>query len=166
MGFEELTEKSKKFFVPILSVVILILVAIAARSALRNYRESTSGSVAAKAFYTSDGGATYFTDAANLPVPLVREGKTIVRAQVVRCGSDNPVVHFLARYTPEALAQLKSLRSDSQDAFARVRIERDGTELASPNTTAWFPVQSPEGAAIANLPRCPAGSSAVVVDPE
>lgn len=98
-----------------IAALVIVLAAIAALwYAISGPAKLYYGSTA---YYTSDDGATYYSDRADLVVPFTDNGKEVVRAHVYQCPSKGKFVAFLQRYTPQAAEALK----ESQEAKAAGR---------------------------------------------
>src|SRR4051794_23591957 len=84
------------------AVAVAGVVALAVGIAAMAFQLSSGGigRSGEQAFYTTDDGATWFTDAADRLPPFDYKGKEAVRAYVFECNG-KPFVNHLERWTPD-----------------------------------------------------------------
>jgi len=93
-----------------------------------------------KSFFTNDDGKTWFVDRADLPVPVQRDGKEVVMAQVFTInGEGKPFVKYMRRYTPEALDRLKKRQPGAAPTAADAFPLR--MEYKVPGDTKWHDLE-------------------------
>jgi hypothetical protein len=121
-----------------------------------------------KLFFSSDDGQSFFpADNVNLP-PFDHQGKSAVRAHVIRCGGGDRVA-YLERYTPEARKKLDAAAKvgNGNTAHAQVSLRvalstlpPSGIEVKPPGKPDW--VSMADFARSAEITRlaCPDGTAA------
>ena len=121
-----------------IAAVVIVIVAIAALwYTISGPSKLYYGS---SAYYTSDDGATYYTDRADLVVPFTDNGKEVVRAHVYECPSKGKFVAYLQRYTPQAAEAMKeSLEAKAAGREAKnpglvAMINQIGSEYKKPGS--------------------------------
>ena len=134
MGIRETLNKNQKVTGIIAGVFVVIAVAVMVMSA-----RSTQSPTLRQAFYTIDDGQTFFTDSISLIPPFEKDGKEAVRAHVYRCG-DEQKVSYLERFTPDAKAELESLRREGgvPDSAVEQRIYEGGLQAKRPGEPNWM----------------------------
>lgn len=73
-----------------------------------------SGPVTAS-FFTTDDGATWFSDSVDQIPPFMKDGKEAVRAYVFKCSDGKPFVAYLERYTPQAKKVVEQARIKAKE---------------------------------------------------
>ena len=144
----------------------VLLIAVAVVAVVRSGRSSETDSppgATGLAHYTTDDGATWFTDSANKLPPFKKDGKDMVRAYVYRDASGKEFVSHLERYTPEAqraLAAIAALPPEQRGLVdpATSAGGLDGIEVKRPKDTAWVRASDPRGQKIMQ-PLSPSGKS-------
>ena len=143
-------------------LLVAIAVAAVARSGRSGETDAPPGATGL-AHYTTDDGATWFTDSANKLPPFKKDGKDMVRAYVYSDASGKEFVSHLERYTPEAqraLAAIAALppeqRGLEDPSSAAGGLE--GIEVKRPKDTAWARASDPRGQKIMH-PLSPSGKS-------
>ena len=147
------------------AAVLLVAVAVVAvvRSGRSGGEAEAPPGATGLAHYTTDDGATWFTDSANKLPPFTKEGKEMVRAYVYRDASGKEFVSHLERYTPEAQRALAAVAAlppeqrgleDPSSAAGGL----DGIEVKRPKDTAWVRASDPLGQKIMQ-PLSPSGKS-------
>ena len=137
--------------------IAIIVVAIA----LIIYQFFTGGGAqtgaANKSWYSSDDGATYFSDDINLVPPFKgkKDGKEAVRAYVYQCKGGKPFVAYLERYTPEAKKRVEQMLAKKAPPMAEE--SGSGVEVKKPGAgNQWVKLLDDKAAAIRNV-TCPDG---------
>jgi hypothetical protein len=114
----------------------------------------------ARAFYTTDEGATLFEDALDKAVPFDHDGAQAVLARVFSCDEGKTkFVGYLERM-PEKVKKPPGERDTGRD------IRVTGSVIRPPNSpkAKWVPKALPEGMAITAAVKCPDGSDRPVVE--
>lgn len=141
-------------------IIVLAIIVIFWQSCAGEGGSSDSG----KYFFSTDDGKTFFKDdIAKIP-PFDVGGKTAVRAIVYRCGTGEPFVLYLERYTKEMQKKMTDARAKASDGKP-VNISTDttnyssGREVKKPGDKDWVPFGS--GPKFNNIvaPKCPDGST-------
>ena len=144
----------------------VLLIAVAVVAVVRSGRSSETDAppgATGLAHYTTDDGATWFTDSANKLPPIKKDGKEMVRAYVYRDAGGDEFVSHLERYTPEAqraLAAVAALPPEQRglEDPASSAGGLDGIEVKRPKDTAWVRASDPRGQKIMQ-PLSPSGES-------
>lgn len=122
------------------TVVILIVIAGSILVSVREMSHHSSFKPPENAFFTTDDGATYFTDSLSKIPPFDHGGKTAVRAFVVSSdGGAHRWVAYLGKYSD---ADQKKLESKDPKADLRSML------VKAPGAGQWIPLSSPEFAKI------------------
>jgi hypothetical protein len=111
-----------------------------------------------RAYFTTDDGATYFSDSIHLAPPFTKDGKVVLRAFVFKGSSGNPWVQYLGRYTPSAKANIEKLAQQTDvDPQQFGNALSEGLEVKAPLTgdKGWAGATSPQGAPICEIHRPP-----------
>jgi hypothetical protein len=129
------------------------------------------GNFPQRAYFTVDDGKSYFPDDLDkIPPFATADGKTAYRAVVVKCGTGQPYVSHLERYTD---AQKKNLETALKSPAARPTLlsEIEANALSAADVKkpltgdkAWISSGKPQYEALAR-PKCPDGSDAERVHP-
>lgn len=118
-----------------------------------------------QAYFTDDDGATYFADPVDQSVPFTRNGKTVHRAHVFKCGG-KLVVGYLSRYTQAHIDAIEKLANKQKDPKSGSPTLADlnmgvmgsrGVEVKVPGGKEWVNSADPAAAPIL-LFKCPDGS--------
>jgi hypothetical protein len=124
-----------------------------------------------RAFFTTDDGATTFTDSADRVAPFSHDGKVAVRAYVFECGGKRFVNH-LERFTPERqkLAQaaaeaLKAGKSPPRPPASAGQTVNWGVEFKKPGDKEWVAGSNLAKASRLLQAKCPDGRDALPVQP-
>ena len=105
-----------------------------------------------QAFYTTDEGATLFTDSANHLPPFDHDGKEAVRAAVFSCDSgQHRWVQYLLKYSPEALSSAAQMKAAGAQYISLGLVD---ALVKRPGDKAW--VRASESSSVMT-PRCPDG---------
>lgn len=123
---------------------------------------------APSAYYSDDGGKTYFADGTDRIYPFDHNGRQAYRAYVYRFGNGQPFVSYLARYAEGARKHLAELadKSGSPDALRELQVARaSGIEVSKVGQTDWYPVNSSKGAEVTAHPVGSDGNRATPLSP-
>src|SRR5688500_3187990 len=160
MGLREALNRHAWVAVGAATLFVAIAVVAVVRSGSSEEAEAPPGATGL-AHYTTDDGATWFTDSANKLPPFKKDGKDMVRAYVYRDASGKEFVFHVERYTPEAqraLAAIAALppeqRGLEDPSSAAGGLE--GIEVKRPKDTAWVRAGDPRGQKIMQ-PLSPTG---------
>jgi hypothetical protein len=127
------------------SVAILILVFLALL-AIHGSRDPGSDQLA---FYTTDDGATLFTDDWMKVPPFDHDGKVAVKALVFTCNNGQThFVQYLYKYSDQAKQQIEALHT---------RFPMTPGLIKRPGDSQWISESDPKAGRIV-APKCPDGS--------
>lgn len=122
---------------------IILGVALIGFGLWMTYRYSAGPSVAAgppqNIFLSTDDGKTYFVAPGDPLPPVIRDGKSAVRAYVFRCG-DQPFVGYLERYSDRAKQLMREMWTEQQANGGPPSINTEllsGIEVKRPGETTW-----------------------------
>jgi hypothetical protein len=121
----------------------------------------------ANAYYSDDGGKTFFADDVDKIYPFDRNGKPAYRAYVYKCGGKE-FVSYLARYpdsTKAKLAELEKKSGDPEAAGQIAQMRSTSIEVRKPGDEKWVALFSNAGQQIASHPPCPEGGTAMMASP-
>lgn len=162
MGIREKLNQHQKLVTGLVGIVFVAAIAAVTMSNRPPPERAES------AYYSDDGGKTYFTDDIDKVYPFDHKGKPAYRAYVYRFGGGEPFVSYLARYTDSAQQRLNELAAKAKDqtSLAELQVARgSGIEVAKAGSSEWRPVNSAEGAAISAHPVGPDGKRGTPVSP-
>ena len=145
MGVRDMMNRSPRLAVGIAVGLLATGVALLVLQG-RNSQASNELPQAAKAWYTTDDGKTWFADELTKTPPFSKDGKTAVRAYVFRAPDGTEFVGFLERYTPEgkrAVEAAWTLPPEQQGTDPTMAGGSDQTEVKKPGQANWVPVSSP-----------------------
>jgi hypothetical protein len=126
-----------------LSVVALVVIWICMRSSGTSIPKQLN-------FYTTDDGATLFSDDSRKAPPFDHEGQPAVRAVVFTCDDGkHQFVQYLQKYSDEVKQQLETSHS-----FGAIFIGL----IKRPGDAKWISESDPKAQAI-ERPKCPDGSN-------
>ena len=109
-----------------------------------------------KAWYSTDDGASYFSDDINLVPPYKKDGKEAVRVYVYQCKGGKPFVAWLERYTPEAKKRVEQMLAKAAPPMAEE--SGAGIEVKKPGAgNPWVKLLDEKAASVRN-PTCPDGA--------
>jgi hypothetical protein len=154
---------SRKNFI-ILAVVVLVAIVVVYWEWRGSSRISDSGGPSS-AYFSNDDGATYFVGPVDQSVPFTKDGKTVDRAHVFKCGG-KLVVGYLSRYTQahiqtvEKLANMQKDPSHGPPSLADLNLGvmgSRGTEVKAPGGKEWVNSADPTAFPIMTF-KCPDGS--------
>jgi hypothetical protein len=140
----------------ILAIVVLVLLVLVWS---RNLRSPPADPLPAQAFFTVDGGKSWFADGFEKLPPFQRDGKQAYRCHVYTCdGGQTKFAGYLERFTQEGKdfiqkEQERTGRFDPANAFMHVEVRRPGAA-----DTGWVKLNSLAGRMVADV-RCPKGSA-------
>jgi hypothetical protein len=171
MGIREKVNENPAITISITAgalVLLTVIILLSSRSDSQSYRGT-----GAKAFFSVDGGTSYFLDDVDkIPPFKTVEGKTAYRARVVKCGNDEPYVAYLEKYSEEDKRRL-------EDAMKQSGVHRPVAMQVSLNTSAmvklpgtgdgaWVEMSPKTSSQYMSIirPKCADGSDAVRVNPE
>jgi hypothetical protein len=112
------------------------------------------------AWYTTDDGKTWFSDAKNKLAPFDHKGAQAVRCWIYSCdGGNTKFAAYLERFTPAAKTRLDSLLASKQPASPGEieQLMATGAEVKRPGDATWVSASSSRGLEIRD-PTCPPGS--------
>ncbi len=144
----------------IIGGVVLVVAAAALAIFFRSDQVGLGPPSGARAWYTSDGGKTWFADARGKLTPFDHHGESAYRCYVYSCnGGKTMFVGYLERFTPESRQQLEAIMSAKTAPQPDVieRLLTAGVEIALPNSQDWIKATDPRAAWVRN-PKCPDGS--------
>jgi hypothetical protein len=132
-------------------------------------RSHRAPAAAKEAFYSDDDGKTWFVDDIDKFPPFDHNGKPAYRAGVFRCGSAEPFVAYLQRFTDREKKELQA--AIAKDPDQKSHWMQSPAEIRKPGESTWrrpMVTSTPaELAAYEQLlsPLCPDGSNATPVLP-
>lgn len=140
--------------------VVLVLAAVALAIFFRSDQVGPGVPAGAMAWYTSDGGKTWFADTRGKLTPFDHHGEPAYRCYVYSCnGGKTLFVGYLERFTPESRQELEAIMTAKTppppDVFEQ--LSTTGVEIALPNTQDWIKATDRRAAPVRN-PKCPDGS--------
>jgi hypothetical protein len=150
--------------------VVVVVVILALIITYVRMPKQTKVEIPDSAFFTDDEGLTYFEDDSDKIVPYERNGKTVYRAWVYRCGSDKPFVGVIGRYTAagrELLEENKTKPKKDQEPNLHFTLENMHMEIrkVSADQKRWTINDALEGARLRESVMCPSGEPAKPVEP-
>lgn len=162
MGIRQTMNENPGVSVGVTAAVILLVIGVIVWELLP--QRNTAGSQVNQAFYSIDDGKTWFADDANKLPPFMHDGKPAVRAVVFRCGSGQPFVARLERYTEEGKKMAAEvLKSRGRTNTASL------LEVKKPGQRIWVPFSAggAQGKAWTDIMTvtCPDGGSPTPVYP-
>ena len=119
-----------------------------------------------QAYFTDDDGATFFAGPVDQSVPFTKNGKTVNRAHVFKCGG-KLVVGYLSRYTQahidavEHLAELQKNPKNGPPSLADLHEDvmgRAGVEVKAPGGKEWVSSADLALSSPIMMFKCPDGS--------
>jgi hypothetical protein len=160
-------------------VIILAALAFVFVRACSGPDDPARGTGSSKAYFTTDDGKTYFVDdVVNVPPYKVNKpgdsnnGKTAVRARVVRCKGGQPYVAALEMYNEvdkQRLEQILRQQGGKAQRLPRDYLSGVYAMLKKPGTgeQGWtsFSISSSQQWGALAVPTCPDGSKAEIVEP-
>ncbi len=114
-----------------------------------------------KAFFSTDDGATTFSDDFSRLAPFDKGGKQAVRAYVFKCPGQDEKINHLERFTPEGKKMLEAQRQTTgmPDVGAVRRANMAEREVKKPGEAAWVRgSELAKAGMIASPSKCPDGS--------
>jgi hypothetical protein len=162
MSLRDRIEQRPQVFVPIALVVIVATLFFALRS-----HHAGDMAIPSAAYYSTDDGATFFTDAANRISPFGHQGTPAYRAMVYTCdGGKTRFVAYLQRLTEEARRRVAISGNSSLDSAAIDRLGVADIEIKKPGSNnAWINRTNLSAAAAITAVHCPDGSPATLCEP-
>jgi hypothetical protein len=141
MGFRETINRNAGLAIGGAAVLIVIAVIVVLRAATAREEQAVPGATGLS-YYTTDDGATWFTDRMDKIPPFKKDGKDAVRAYVYRDASGKEFVSHMERYTPEAVRALAALETMPPEQRgledpASLAGGLDGIEVKRPKDTTW-----------------------------
>jgi hypothetical protein len=130
MGIRESLENSSKLKQAAVSIMVAGLVVYLARLAM-----SGSSMPSAKAYFTTDDGATQFVDQMDRFAPFDHDGKPAYRVWMFSTdGGKTRFPGYLERYTPQAKARLTSALEDFKAGKTHMPpdVQASDTEVKAP----------------------------------
>ena len=133
-------DQKKKYGVGVAAAVLLVAVVALGYQLIGSRENGAAEPVAKTAFYTDDGGKTFFTDDAKKIPPFDHNGKQAYRCDVFDSGSGKPFVGLVYRYTDNGKRDMASYNpAKDADGSARRSIEGRGMQVkpAAAGDKAW-----------------------------
>lgn len=157
MGIRETLNKNPAITTGVTAGIVVLAIGVIIWQLWGGSAPLASGGTA-KAYFSDDDGATYFADATTKVPPFDHNGKQAVRALVFQCGTGQPFVGMLQRYTKEAKAKLEKAQASKPGDIVMEDIEITGLEIKKPKTgdAAWVKQTDPKAGAV-NRVTCPDG---------
>lgn len=158
------------------SAVVSIVAAVIAVLAIVYIFHNTVGGggvgTAPKAYYYDTSTHQFYTYPSSRPPPLKNASgkRTIVLAYMYTCSScNNRKIAWLQKYSKQARAALKKILNYKPTPGQppgpppmEAPIFGTGILVRSPaKGSQWYPIQSPEGQEIAQLPKCQSGTAKI-----
>jgi hypothetical protein len=144
-------------------IALLIFVVIVIIRSLSGGSSGVTADDSGKNFYSTDDGASYYTDDVSKLAPYTKDGKQALRAYVFKCADGKMFVGFLERYTPKGLQMLTSKSGTvvGEDLITEVEVKKPRT-----GDTGWVKRIDARAAATIMQVRCPDGKPATPVTNE
>jgi hypothetical protein len=166
MGIREKLNDKPALTGGVVGAMILVAVTIVAWRVMGG----ESYSAPSQAFYTDDGGKTYFRDSINRATPFERNGKQAYRAEVYRVDGGEPFVALVYRHNEagrKAMDEYINARTKDPSGGLRQNIERWGLEVKPVNAgdRAWVLASDARGERLIEMVRGPDGKPATPVHP-
>ena len=98
---------------PVVTVVAAVILLGASGWVMYSQAAPTAPKPPTEAHFTTDDGATWFTDAVGKITPFSKDGKEAIRVQLFRCGKEEPVVGYLERYTTKGKEVVERFRAEA-----------------------------------------------------
>jgi hypothetical protein len=116
-----------------------------------------------KAFFSTDGGKTWFPDDAAKIAPFTKDGKEAYRAYVYKCPDGKTFVSHLERFTAEAKKTMEAAKAGGPKAVQAVPfdMQSSGIEVKAPGQATWVNQADPRAGAIMT-PKCAGGNPELV----
>jgi hypothetical protein len=144
MGIREQINRHQRTSIAVSACVVIMVVA------LISFENVGSGLPKQLNFYTTDDGATLFTDDWRKVPPFDHDGQQAVRAFVFSCdGGQHQFVQYLEKYSDAAKQQIEASQSRDQLQMGLIK---------KPNAKQWIAESDPRAAGIIK-PQCPDGNS-------
>lgn len=156
-----------RLFAALSALCILAIVLIAFSLSRTGGDNARADGAQARAFFTTDDGATYFADDAQKTAPFDHNGKEAVQCFVFTSdGGNTRFVGYLQRFSIEGKKRREGLSREQAQAES-ARIMQLMTEVKKPGRANWVRSNDPAAAAI-TTPIPPDGSEKTVspIDPE
>jgi hypothetical protein len=162
MTLREQIEQRPRIFVPIALVVIVTTLFFVLRS-----HHAGEVPIPSSAYYSTDDGATFFTDTADRVSPFDHQGTSANRAMVYTCdGGKTRFVGYLQRLTEEAHQRVASSGNNSLDSASLQHLGPADFEIKKPGSNnAWVNRANLSSAAVIMAVHCPDGSPATLSEP-
>jgi hypothetical protein len=162
-GLRDTLQKHPRIFAGVAIGVILAAVVSCAWCLAR------PGMGSHKAWYTDDGGKTWFADDSRKLPPFDHDGKQAVACCVYTCdGGKTNFVSYLMRLSPEGQKEVQDLIKKQQAGDTNIRLPELPMEVELPNAgdNRWVSISSPAGREMIT-PHSPTGdlSNLQLVDP-
>lgn len=185
MGIREVINARSSIAVPV--GIAFVVIAIVANFIIFRHSFSSHdvmpGSVPARDYYSDDDGATWYLDRTSNVPPYDHNGKTAVRAYLVRCKDGKVFVNYLKQFTPAGIERINVSISAGVDPYvAQAEADAIYAEYKKPGDAEWVPIPTslPERPKSTNTPplprdytamtrirtaKCPDGSIAMPIGP-
>jgi hypothetical protein len=152
MGLRESMNNHKGATAGAITVLVLIVAAVAAWQLTGSSSSGASGT-AGKLYFTTDDGATTFTAPANRLPPFDHNGKPAVRAVMYSSdGGKTKFIGYLERYSEAALQQIEAAKQAAKPGGKMVmsapRMNAAVIEVKKPGDKDWVDKSSAAGVAV------------------
>lgn len=133
------------------------------------HTERSGPANASKAYYTTDDGATTFSDDFFKAYPFDHDGKPAYRAYMFQRSSGKQFVGYLERYTPDGVLELQALLAKGGDRellrsqIQSIRARAAEVKSAGDPTAQWYPTGSARAEAVTSAPSSQAGPNESVI---
>jgi hypothetical protein len=162
MGFRDNIQKRSA----LTKTVACLLIVISALALFSTFSSTFSSPnmvpTGGKAWFTTDDGTTFFSDARSQVPPFQRDGKTVYGCEIVSGdGGKTKTVSYLFRYTPEVRDKVRDIIVNGVGGDPRFQVSTvmgqweeidlaGGKEVKLPNSgsAVWVKTSSPQGAEI------------------
>lgn len=132
---------------------------------------SPPADINAKAYFTTDGGKSWFADdMTNIP-PYQKDGKEAVRAFVFKCADGKEFVGYLQRFTPDGKRAIEAIQTPNPNHHgppdtSQIRMAyTTGREVKRPDDADWTNGGDLAKCAQIISVKCPNGGAADMVEP-
>jgi hypothetical protein len=169
VGIRESLNENKRATTAVAVVLVVVAVAVIVYQFMQPDGPQPASGLA---YFTTDGGETWFVDDAGRLSPFEKDGKQAVRAYVWSCDGKEFVSH-LERLAPESKKKLEAMQAKGVDVGPRKPGQPPGNITMmtlmndkevrdpGPGDQGWVKMASAEGRAL-SAPVCPDGSGGTV----
>jgi hypothetical protein len=170
VGLRELINRNSKVTAAAAGGAIVAIVVV-------SWSQSRSPAVEfpSQAYFSSDGGKTFYSDSASVTAPVMKNGKEVDAAKVFACKDGTKFVGYLERAIDDkAKAELDRLKAEAKARRTANPSAGPDSEIMSqfgqhlevkrPNDKNWVKMDSPAASAVMMV-KCPDGSNPQLVIP-